>query len=138
MVAHKAQFRVYYEDTDAGGIVYHARYLGFAERGRAEALRELGMSVGDMVQHKKISFVVRRLEIEYVSPLRLDELLEVETTLVKKSGVRLVLKQCLYNLSRDRQLATIVEVELACLEVSRGIPVRIPSRYCELLNQLQA
>ncbi|MXV35210.1 MULTISPECIES: YbgC/FadM family acyl-CoA thioesterase [unclassified Saccharibacter] len=137
MAAHTSQFRVYYEDTDAGGIVYHARYLGFAERGRAEALRSLGMEVGALAQQEGIGFVVRRLEAHYHAPLRLDDVLSVETILLKNTGVRLVLAQKIYNLSRDHQHAVSLTVELGCLDMERMSPVRIPPHYYDCLSALQ-
>lgn len=137
MAAHTARFRVYYEDTDAGGIVYHARYLGFAERGRAEALRSLGMEVGRLASHEQIGFVVRRLTVEYRAPLRLDEVLEVETSLLKVTGARLYLTQKITNLSREGQKAVSLEVELGCLNATTMVPARIPLHYRELLLQLQ-
>lgn len=137
MAAHTARFRVYYEDTDAGGIVYHARYLGFAERGRAEALRSLGMEVGRLASHEQIGFVVRRLTVEYRAPLRLDEVLEVETSLLKVTGARLYLTQKIINLSREGQKAVLLEVELGCLNTTTMMPARIPLHYRELLLQLQ-
>lgn len=137
MAAHHCQFRVYYEDTDAGGIVYHARYLGFAERARAEALRSLGLSVGEMAAEDGIGFVVRQLNIRYHAPLRLDELLEVETSLLHASGARLTLRQVITNHSRAGQKAVVIEVELACLKLASMTPLRLPAAYQARLEGLK-
>lgn len=137
MAAHHCQFRVYYEDTDAGGIVYHARYLGFAERARAEALRSLGLSVGEMAAEDGIGFVVRQLNIRYHAPLRLDELLEVETSLLHASGARLMLRQIITNHSRAGQKAVVIEVELACLKLASMTPLRLPAAYQARLEGLK-
>ncbi|MCX5613760.1 YbgC/FadM family acyl-CoA thioesterase [Bombella saccharophila] len=137
MAAHHCQFRVYYEDTDAGGIVYHARYLGFAERARAEALRSLGLSVGEMAAEDGIGFVVRQLNIRYHAPLRLDELLEVETSLLHASGARLTLRQIITNHSRAGQKAVVIEVELACLKLASMTPLRLPAVYQARLEGLK-
>lgn len=137
MAAHHCQFRVYYEDTDAGGIVYHARYLGFAERARAEALRSLGLSVGEMAVEDGIGFVVRQLNIRYHAPLRLDELLDVETSLLHASGARLMLRQIITNHSRAGQKAVVIEVELACLKLASMTPLRLPAVYQARLEGLK-
>ncbi len=76
---HRYALRVYYEDTDAGGIVYHANYLRFAERARTEALRDLGVPHAEMVRDWRLMFVVRRAKLDYFRPARLDDSLEVVT-----------------------------------------------------------
>lgn len=137
MAAHHCQFRIYYEDTDAGGIVYHARYLGFAERARAEALRSLGLSVGEMAEEDGIGFVVRQLGIRYHAPLRLDELMDVETVLLQRGGARLKLRQVITNLSQGGQKSVVIEVELACLRLASMAPLRLPVAYQEKLAGLE-
>ena len=130
MAAHHCQFRIYYEDTDAGGIVYHARYLGFAERARAEALRSQGLNVGELSERDGIVFVVRQLGIRYHAPLRLDEMMDVETVLLQAAGARLKLRQVITNISRGGQKAVVIEVELACLKLEGMAPMRLPS-FCQ-------
>ena len=76
---YRLKIRVYYEDTDAGGIVYHARYLAFAERGRTEALRQAGVPHDELVTQFGLIFVVRRIKMDYLRPVRLDAELVVET-----------------------------------------------------------
>ncbi len=137
MAAHHCQFRIYYEDTDAGGIVYHARYLGFAERARAEALRSLGLGVGEMAEEDGIGFVVRQLGIRYHAPLRLDELMDVETVLLQRGGARLKLRQVITNLSRGGQKSVVIEVELACLRLASMAPLRLSVAYQEKLAGLE-
>src|SRR5689334_23672771 len=78
-VTHVFPVRVYYEDTDAGGIVYHANYLRFAERARTEVLRDLGVPHADLVRDWKLMFVVRRAKLDYLRPARLDDSLAVVT-----------------------------------------------------------
>ncbi|QDH14423.1 YbgC/FadM family acyl-CoA thioesterase [Formicincola oecophyllae] len=141
---HKCRFRVYYEDTDAGGIVYHARYLAFAERARAEALRAHGLEVGKLAQ-EGVSFVARHLEVDYKFPLRLDEVFEVQTTVTKQHGARLCLQQRILAVEGDGQrVAVLLQVELACVHTHSGKPQRIPSscqralRGLELPNQLSS
>ena len=84
--AHRTPIRVYYEDTDSGGIVYYANYLKFAERGRTELLRSIGFDHRKMADEYGLGFVVRRCCADYRKPARLDDLLTVETSLVKLAG----------------------------------------------------
>ena len=85
--------RVYYEDTDAAGIVYYANYLKFAERGRTEMMRELGFAHSGIAAETGIVFTVRRLSADYRLPARLDDLLSVETRIVEIGGATLLLDQ---------------------------------------------
>ena len=90
---HRIRIRVYYEDTDAAGIVYHAAYLEFAERARTEMLRCLGLDHASLRARFGLVFTVRRCAIDYRAPARLDDLLEVETRLVRLGGASLDLEQ---------------------------------------------
>lgn len=99
MATHKIRFRVYYEDTDAGGIVYHARYLGFAERARSEAMRDADASVTELLNDFGLVFVVRQAALRYRSPLRLDDEMEIETALEAMTPTRLKLCQTVRNYS---------------------------------------
>jgi acyl-CoA thioester hydrolase len=83
---HAHHLRIYFEDTDAGGIVYHANYLRYAERGRSEALRALGMPHAEMMRRHQRMFVVRRAKIDYERPARLDDCLIVETRTLALTG----------------------------------------------------
>ena len=76
---HRYALRVYYEDTDAAGVVYHANYLRFAERARTEALRDLGIPHAELLREHGVMFMVRRVEVDYLRPARLDESLAVIT-----------------------------------------------------------
>ena len=90
---HHFQIRVYYEDTDAAGIVYYANYLKFAERARTEMMREHGASHEDLRQSAGLSFVVKRCTAEYHHPARLDDILDVRTHIGKIGGASLDLRQ---------------------------------------------
>jgi acyl-CoA thioester hydrolase len=90
---HTAQYRVYYEDTDAGGVMYHASYLRFAERARTEMLRFLGYNQRHLKHEQDIFFVVRALEIEYLKPAFLDDMLQVQSCVVKLSRTSMVINQ---------------------------------------------
>src|SRR5690348_12539800 len=90
---HRFAIRVYYEDTDAGGVVYHATYLRYAERARTEALRDAGIPHADLVERCNVMFMVHRAEIDYVRPASLDDLLVVETETLDVGGATVVLRQ---------------------------------------------
>ncbi len=126
---HRLALRVYYEDTDAGGIVYHASYLRFAERARTEMLRELGFDATALLREHGILFAVRRCTVEYLRPARLDDLLEVETVPARLGGARLVLRQTV--LHGDRPIVEL-EVELALLSPELR-PRRLPAALARLL-----
>ena len=118
---HRFPVRVYYEDTDAAGIVYYANYLKYAERARTEWLRAAGAGVGAAL--KGLIFVVRHCAIDYLQPAHLDELLEVETSLLAAAGAVLDLEQVV---RRDGALLVRMQVTLACLNEA-GRPARLPA-----------
>ena len=109
--------RVYYEDTDAAGMVYHARYLAYAERGRAELLRDAGVPHEELVRLEGMMFVVRRIKIDYLRPARLDEVLRLTTTPVVMRAASAVLTQ---DFTRDGQGMVSATVELACVRGADG------------------
>ncbi|STQ79407.1 Acyl-CoA thioester hydrolase YbgC [Hafnia alvei] len=88
--------RVYYEDTDAGGVVYHARYVAFYERARTEMLRQHNFSQQQLLS-EHVAFAVRRMTVEYLSPARLDDMLEVETEITAIRGASLTFAQRIIN-----------------------------------------
>lgn len=107
-MAHTYQARVYYSDTDAGGIVYHARYLDFAEHARTELLRDIGMEKGQQKQlmdESNIAFVVKSIAIEYHTPSFLDDLLTIETTIEQAKRFSLTFLQRV--LRQDEEIATL-------------------------------
>src|SRR5205823_3489983 len=83
---HRYRVRVYFEDTDAGGIVYHANYLRFAERARTEAMRDLGIPHAELVAEHNLMFIVHRIKMDYLRPARLDDSIVVETEVVLVGG----------------------------------------------------
>jgi acyl-CoA thioester hydrolase len=115
--------RVYYEDTDAGGIVYHANYLNFCERARTEWLRHLGNGRDWLREEFGLIFVVRRATLDWRKPARLDDLLLIETTLEKLGKVRLHMKQ---TITRDGVVLCSVDIELVCIDHGQFAPVPLP------------
>lgn len=132
---HRYPVRVYYEDTDAGGIVYHANYLRFAERARTEALRALGIPHADLVREHNLMFVVRRVKVDYLRPARLDDSIVVVTEPVAMRAASVVLRQ---DVQGPGGSCAVLEVELACMPPSGTWPARIPPRWRETLLAMQA
>ena len=120
---HKLALRVYYEDTDAGGIVYYANYLRFAERGRTEWLRELGFENSELLAQKGIALAVRSVSAEYLRPARLDDALVVETRLTALRGASLDMAQ---TVRRGEEELVTMTLTLACMNED-GRAVRIPA-----------
>lgn len=130
---HHLGLRVYYEDTDAGGIVYHANYLKFCERGRSDFLRLLGVDQGAMLQAEPpFMFVVRRCEIDYLKPARLDDELDVVTKIVDLSRVTLTMEQTVW---RGSEKLAALKVLVAAIGKA-GRPARFPADIRHIFNTL--
>ncbi|MDO8811948.1 MAG: tol-pal system-associated acyl-CoA thioesterase [Gallionella sp.] len=115
--------RVYFQDTDAGGVVYHASYINFMERARTEWLRTHGYSNAGLMKEFGSVFVVRSLKLDYFKPALLDDLLEV-TAQVKDIGRSRI--SLLQSVCRDDEVLTEAEVHLVCVALESFKPVRIP------------
>ena len=129
---HTFDLRVYYEDTDAGGIVYHANYLCFAERARTEFLHKLGFSNHKMLS-EDIGIVVSHLEIDYKQPAFLEDKLTVETSVLKMGAATMLLKQ---DIKRKDDLIASLKVSVVFIKVSQKRPVRIPEAFRTLVEAL--
>lgn len=114
--------RVYYEDTDAAGIVYYAGYLRFIERGRTEFLRTLGHDQNQLMR-EGVAFAVRSLSAEYLLPARLDDLLTVETSIAHLGRAQLSFHQ---RVLRGEDLLLDAKIRIACIDPARGKPIPIP------------
>jgi acyl-CoA thioester hydrolase len=115
--------RIYYEDTDFSGVVYHARHLQFFERGRTEALRSCGISHSDLLARAEpLAFAVRRMTIDWRAPARIDDLLTVTTAFIEVKGARMSLRQAI---ARGETPIASAEVEAACMNLD-GRPRRLP------------
>jgi len=121
-MTHRWPIRVYYEDTDLAGIVYYANYLRFIERARSEWLRALRV---DQTALKAVGtvFAVRRIEADYLSPARFDDLLEVETAVEARTPARLILRQ---TVRRDGQALFDARVTIVAVGAD-GRPQRLPA-----------
>lgn len=112
---HHFAVRVYYEDTDAAGIVYYANYLKFAERARTEMMRDLGADHSELHRQTGLAFVVKRCVVDYRYPARLDEMLDVQTLIGRVRGASLDLTQRIF---RSDLLLVSIEVKLALVDES--------------------
>jgi len=122
--------RVYWEDTDAGGVVYYANYLKFMERARSEWLRAFGFEQDVLRDERGVVFVVRRVEIDYLSPARFNEQLEVSVTLHEAGRASLSVRQ---ELMRGSDRLAEAVVTLACVDAVRFKPVKIPEPLLQAL-----
>ncbi|WP_374659801.1 tol-pal system-associated acyl-CoA thioesterase [Inhella sp.] len=123
--------RVYYEDTDAGGVVYYANYLRFLERARTEWLRQLGCAREELRAECGWLFVVRRVEADYLRPARLDDLLTVHARVVETRGASLVFKQWITHEAGHELMHARVQV--ACVDAQHFRPQRLPRPLLEQL-----
>lgn len=115
--------RVYFQDTDAGGVVYHASYVNFMERARTEWLRGFGYSNAGLMKELGVVFVVRSLKMDYLRPALLDDLLSVTSRVKEVGRSRLTLLQ---SVLRGDELLTEAEVHLVCVSMATFKPVSVP------------
>lgn len=125
---HTYPIRVYYEDTDMGGVVYHANYLRYIERARSDWVRNLGNDQNAM-REEGIVWVVRRVEAEYLAPARFDDELIVETEVTEISGVRLTMAQLVRRGETEIFRASVTAV---CINKA-GKPIRLPAEIRALM-----
>jgi acyl-CoA thioester hydrolase len=131
MLSFKLPIRVYYEDTDAGGIVYHANYLNFCERARTEYLRHLGIEQ-DSYLKQNIAFVVKKMEIDFRYAARFNDMLSVETIIVRIKRASVEFLQEVFN--ENEQLVFVAKVQVACINSSEMKPMAIPKDILEVLQ----
>ncbi len=129
MSSHHFPIRVYYEDTDFSGNVYHAAYLHFFERGRTEFLRDLGVHHSELAKDG-IAFAVRAMQIGFEGAAHIDDMLDVQTRVVSLTGVRLVLAQ---TIVREQKVLTTASVEVVAIKTTGGA-ARLPKLLRERLG----
>jgi acyl-CoA thioester hydrolase len=122
---------VYYEDTDAGGVVFYANYLKYFERARTELLRAMGYEQDELANNEGIIFAVRSLTVEYIKPARFNQLLQVgaEIKQLKKASIEFV-----QNITRDNELLVTGDIRIACLNVKTLKPKAIPENLFRAVN----
>jgi acyl-CoA thioester hydrolase len=127
---HISSLRVYWEDTDAGGVVYHANYLKFFERARTDWLRALGVGQERLLAESNRVFVVAQVALRYLAPARLDDMVDVSVALAALGGASLELLQ---RATRDGLLLVEGSVRIGCVEAGTLRPRRIPNAILERL-----
>jgi acyl-CoA thioester hydrolase len=124
--------RIYYEDTDAAGIVYYANYLRFLERGRTEFLRTLGHDQ-NVLMREGVAFAVRSVSAEFLKPAKLDDLLTVETAIASLGRAQVTFAQ---RVLRGHELLLDAKIRVACIDPVRGKPIPMPRTIHEQLSAL--
>ena len=131
-MTHRWPIRVYYEDTDAAGVVYYANYLRFAERARTEMLHDVGLDQLRIMADDDVVFAVRACNADYLRPARLGEMVAVQTAVEKVGGASITLRQ---SVVRDGEELVIMKITLVCMH-SDGRATRIPARVRETLQAM--
>ena len=117
------KLKVFYEDTDAGGVVYYANYLKFFERARTEAIKEIGLSNKKLLKENGILIIVKSCKIEYKKPAKLEDQLEIKSSIISTSKTSFKMKQKAY---KDQELITDCEIHLVIVD-KKGKPTKIPN-----------
>ncbi|MGD8783528.1 MAG: tol-pal system-associated acyl-CoA thioesterase [Thioalkalispiraceae bacterium] len=127
--------RVYYEDTDAGGVVYHTNYLKFMERARTEWLRELGFEQDELKSEYDVIFAVRNVSIDYILPARFNDRLVVSVSVLEQARASLVLEQ---TIRKENKLGVLCQgqVKVVSLKASSFKPCPLPSNLTQILSEL--
>lgn len=126
--------RIYFEDTDAGGLVYHANYLNYAERARTEMLRTSDYDHARMVKELRHVLVVKHCDVDYRAPALLDDEIHVETALVSVKGASLKVDQRIF---RDGDLLVAIKITLACVNMDSMRPARLPAPFMDAVRAFQ-
>lgn len=129
----RIQVRVYYQDTDAGGVVFHAQYLAFMERARTELLNAAGLDLSRLAQERGVIFFVHELAVRYHQPARLNELVWVSAEVVRMGRASLVFRQ---RVERGEELLVEAEVTLAMVDSDRMRPARMPEELRKVLESI--
>ncbi|MBB1274275.1 tol-pal system-associated acyl-CoA thioesterase [Psychromonas sp. SR45-3] len=132
MLISTLPIRIYYEDTDAGGIVYYANYLKFFERGRTEFLREYDIQQDTLLQ-QNIAFVVKKVEMDCIKAARFNQLIDVETEVTSYRKASLMFTQKIFNESRE--LLCQADTLIACVNLQKMKPNAIPTEIIEVITR---
>ncbi len=132
--------RVYYDSTDAGGVVYHSKYMDFCERARTEFLRNKGIIQSNLLKERGIGFVVHKAHLEYKKSAKLDDLLRITTNIIESNGVILKMCQDIFLISREGKdikddLLFHMNIDIVCINRDYK-PIRIPKDINNLLFQI--
>ena len=130
----RLDIRVYYEDTDAGGVMYYANYLKFFERGRTEWLRRLGVDQSILAERERRLFVVKNVEIQYRKPARLDDLLAIHSTIARLGKAFINFQQ---SATRAGELLCESTIQVCCIDADTFRPAAFPSELRNLLEKAE-
>ena len=128
---HHLNVRVYYEDTDSGGVVYHSKYLNFAERARTELLREYNLAQSTIEKKYGLIFVVKRLNIDYISLAFLDDFLNIQTYISELNKAKVIFTQLIY---KKKNLVAKLQVTVCCLNKKRKV-ARMNDQIYDILKK---
>jgi acyl-CoA thioester hydrolase len=137
---HIWPIRVYYEDTDAGGVVYYANYLKFAERARSEILRAQGWDHVRLRRDHGVQIVVRNCAVEYIAPARLDDALAVRSRITNMGGASFTIRQEVVRAMPGADMGAVLavaDIRLACIDAAFQ-PVRLPEALKQALSHIKA
>lgn len=123
--------RVYYEDTDAGGVVFYANYLKFYERARTEMLRDMGFEQDKLIEQESVIFVVRSVEVDYLKPAKFNEMISVSAELSLVKSASLTFEQII---TRGDEVLSKAKIRIACLDAKSMRPKYIPDKLKRALN----
>jgi len=127
--------KVYYEDTDAGGVVYYANYLKFFERARSEWLNAMGLDQAELLE-QDIAFAVKKAEVDYVHPARLNDDIEVISKITEMRGASLTFEQVLFKSEKQQQILCQATIKVVCLKLASFTPCRMPAAVKEELQRV--
>lgn len=127
--------RIYYEDTDAGGVVYYANYLKFAERARTEFLRYIGFgNQQEILEKDRFAFMVRHVEADYKAPAVLDDLLTVSCETIEQTGATVTLLQ---QIKREEDILVEIKVKAVYVSLEKRRPMRMPADLIEKMKNIR-
>ncbi|WP_298940896.1 tol-pal system-associated acyl-CoA thioesterase [uncultured Psychromonas sp.] len=132
MLTSKLPVRIYYEDTDAGGVVYYANYLKFFERGRTEFLREFDIQQ-DTLLEQNIAFMVKKVDMDCIKSARFNQLLSVETEVLSHRKASLMFQQKVFD--ENRELLCQADTLIACVNLQKMKPTAIPTEIIEVITR---
>ena len=127
----KYKLKIYYEDTDAGGVVYYANYLKFLERARSEAIYELGFSNTELKKKFGILIIVKSCNIDYKKPAVFEDKLSIISTIIEITKTSFVMRQ---NIKRNEELIAVADIRLVSVN-SNGKPTKIPDNFKDSINK---
>lgn len=131
MLISTLPIRVYYEDTDAGGVVYYANYMKFFERGRTECLREINIEQ-DVLLEQDIAFMVKKVEMDCIKSARFNQLLSMKTEVESYRKASIVFKQQIFN--ENGELLCQASTLIACVNLQKMKPTAIPAEIIEVMS----